>query len=91
MDLSLRTEAWTQDDQSWLGSQHGTDTARSITLDVSTFTPATHYPEGYFPSGLALGRITDTGKYGPFDGDATDGREDAAGFLFTAVKAPATN
>lgn len=91
MDLSVRTEAWTQDDQSWLGSQHGTSAARTITLDVSTFTASTHYPNGYFPSGLALGKITASGLYGPYDAEAGDGREDAAGFLFTAIKAPTTS
>ncbi|MGW1998145.1 hypothetical protein [Embleya sp. NPDC001921] len=66
MDLSLRTETWGQDDQSWLGSQHGTEAARSITLDVSKFTANTHYPSGYFPSGIPLGKVTATGLYGPY-------------------------
>lgn len=89
MDLSIRTETYGQDDQSWLGSEHGTSAARTITLDVSTFTAGTHYPGGVFPSGLALGRISATGKYGPYDNGAGDGRSVLAGFLFTAVKAPA--
>ncbi|MFE5332946.1 hypothetical protein ACFRCG_41840 [Embleya sp. NPDC056575] len=66
MDLSLRTETWGQDDQSWLGSQHGTEAARSITLDVSKFTANTHYPNGYFLSGIPLGKVTATGLYGPY-------------------------
>lgn len=72
MDLSLRTETWGQDDQSWLGSQHGTEAARSITLDVSKFTANTHYPNGYFPSGLPLGKVTSTGLYGPYGGRASE-------------------
>jgi Bacteriophage lambda head decoration protein D len=91
MDLSITTETFTQDDQSWLGSQHGTDTARSITLDTSAFTAGTHYPNGYFPSGLALGKITATGLYGPYSDAAVDGRTTLVGFLFTAVKAPSVN
>jgi hypothetical protein len=97
MDLSARTETFGQESQTWLGSQHGTDMARSITLDVSTFTAGTHYPNGYFPSGLPIAKITGTGqggvvgKYGPYDDTATDGRQTLAGFLLTAVRAPAVN
>ena len=72
MDLSLRTETWGQDDQSWLGSQHGTEMARTITLDVSKFTEGTHYPDGYFLSGLPLGKVTATGLYGPYGGRASE-------------------
>jgi hypothetical protein len=91
MDLSLRTEAFGVDDQSWLGSEHGTQATESITLDTSTFTPATHYPNGYVRSGIPLGQITAGGKYGPYDNAATDGRQTLVGFLFAAVKAPADN
>lgn len=40
MDLSLKTESFTQDRRDWLGSAHGTDAPVSITLDVSKFTAA---------------------------------------------------
>jgi hypothetical protein len=72
MDLSMRTENFSQDDQSWLGSAHGTDAARTITLDTSAFTSGTHYPNGYFPSGLPLARITSSGKYGPYAGRTSE-------------------
>lgn len=91
MDLSMRTESWGQDNQDWLGSAHGTDTARSITLDVSTFTAGTHYPDGFLKSGLPLGKITASNKYGLYSNAASDGRETLAGFLFTGVKAPVVN
>lgn len=91
MNLAQTTETFGQDDQSWLGSAHGTDAARPITLDTSAFTSGTHYPSGYFPSGLVLGKITATGLYGPYDDAAVDGRQTAVGFLFTAVKAPSVN
>ncbi|MCT9142939.1 head decoration protein [Streptomyces violarus] len=91
MDLSLRTETFGVDDQSWLGSEHGTQATEPCTLDTSTFTAGTHYPDGYFKSGIPLGEITATGKYGPYDGAAADGRETLVGFLFAAVKAPASN
>lgn len=91
MNLATVTESFGQDDQSWLASAHGTDTARPLTLDTSAFVAGTHYPNGYFPSGLPLGRITATGLYGPYDNTAADGREVLAGFLFTAVAAPSVN
>lgn len=72
MDLTLTTESFGQDDQSWLASAHGTDTARSITLDTSAFTAGTHYPDGYFKSGIPLGKITASGKYGPYASSASE-------------------
>lgn len=85
MDLSLRTESFSQDAQDWLGSSHGTDAPKSITLDKSTFTLATHFPDGYIVSGIALGKITATGKYGPYDDALSNGQNVLAGFLWTAV------
>lgn len=90
MDLSLSTESFGQDDQSWLGSEHGTDTAKSVTLDKSTFTLATHFPDGWIKSGIALGKITATGKYGPYDDALSNGQNVLAGFLFTAVPIKST-
>jgi hypothetical protein len=93
MDLSLRTETFGVDDQSWLGSAHGTEATESVTLDTSTFTAGTHYDAlgGYFKSGIALGKITTGGKYGPYDNAASDGRETLVGFLFGAVPCPKVN
>jgi hypothetical protein len=70
MDLSLRTETFGNDDQSWLGSLHGVEATESVTLDVSTFTAGVHYDVlgGWFKSGIPLGKITATGKYGPYAG-----------------------
>lgn len=91
MILAQVTEQFGSDDQSWLGSAHGTDSTETIVLDTSTFTAATHYPDGYFKSGVPLGLITADGKYGPYDAAAEDGRGTLVGFLFAAVKAPADN
>lgn len=83
MDLSIRRESFGQDDQSWLGSAHGTNAAQTITLDVSTFTAGTHYPDGHLKSGLPLQDLGN-GKFGLWTA-----LSDLAGFLFTPVKAPA--
>ncbi len=86
MDISVQpTETWIAEDRSWLASRDGTDVTQSITLDTSTFTKATHYPNGYVRSGTVLGRITATGLYGPYSNAASDGREVAAGFLYTST------
>ena len=89
-DISVTSTPYQVEKRSWLLSPHGTDpgTTPSVTLDVSAFTAGTHYPNGFFPSGLVLGRITATGLYGPYDNAAADGREVAAGILFSAVKVP---
>lgn len=86
MDLTLKSVSYSQDRKDWLASQHGTDVLRSITLDVSTFTKATHYPDGYLKSGIPLGKITASGKYGLYDDTKTDGRQTCVGFLWTGVE-----
>lgn len=86
MDLSIQEESFGADDKSWLGSAHGTDATRTITLDTSAFVAADHYPDGYVPSGMGLGRITATGIYGPYAPGAADGREVLAGHLYSATR-----
>ena len=85
MDLSVREEVFGSENRAWLGSQHGTDSNRSITLDVSTFTGATHYPDGFIPSGVVVGEITASGLFGPYDDTAVDGRAIAAGHRCTSI------
>lgn len=100
--IGVETTQHQVEDRSWDLSPHGSEpgTTPSITLDVSAFTAATHYPNGYIPSGTVLGRITATGLYAPYDdafdadpvtaGQQGDGREVAAGLLFASVKVPDT-
>lgn len=42
---------------------------------------------GSYPAGQVLGKVTASGKYAAYDGDATDGTEVAAGVLYDAVDA----
>lgn len=67
-DISVSSVAYQVEKRSWLLSQHGTDpgTTPSITIDVSAFTAAVHYPNGYIPSGTNLAKITASGLYGPY-------------------------
>lgn len=83
MDLSLTVEEFGSDDATWLGSSHGTSSGRNATLDITAFTQADHYPDGYFPSGLPLTRDEATGLYGPYAaGDVLEG------FLLAPVSTP---
>ena len=50
----LRTETYGSGDMSWLGSTHAIRNARTAVIDISAFTAATHYPDGYLPSGLEV-------------------------------------
>lgn len=89
MDLSLRIDAYQSDSRGWLRSPHGTEpgTTPSIALDLTAaggFVKATHYPNGYIRSGVVLGKITASGKYGLYDSGASDGRQTAVGILFNS-------
>ena len=89
-DINVETTAYQVEKRSWyLGTADDPGFIDNGTLDVSAFTPATHYPNGFIPSGVVLGKITATpGMYGPYDDTATDGRQVAAGYLFSATKVP---
>lgn len=66
MGSLVKSTSYVVSDDSWIADRHGTDSTESITLDVSAFTANTHYPNGFFLSGLPLGKITASGKYGPY-------------------------
>lgn len=86
-DISIKKVELQVEKRAWLLSEHGTEpgTTPSITIDVSKFTPATHFPNGYLPSGTVLGKVTVGGLYGPYDNTATDGREVADCILFSSL------
>lgn len=54
----LKTITYGTGDYSWMLNTDGLDEAVTGVLDVSTFTAGTHYPNGYFPSGLPV-RVDD--------------------------------
>lgn len=84
--LQQTSESFVSDDMSWLASRHGIMEARSVTLDTSTFTPGTHYPNGMFLAGIALTYNSTSKMYEPW---ATT--KALAGFLFAGVPAPLVN
>lgn len=73
------------EDQSWLGSAHGTQEMDTITLDGDKFLAT--FPTGIVPSGVAVGKITATGLYAPYTDAATHGAgtDLLAGLLFTTI------
>lgn len=82
----VKSTSYVVSDDSWLGSAHGTDSTESITLDVSAFTSGTHYPNGFLLSGLPLGKITASGKYGPYTASPNEQQTltfDATGGTYT--------
>lgn len=88
MDLTVETTDYGSDSRRWLGSAHGFEAAPSITLKSDLFTPT--FTDGRVPSGVALGKVTASGLYGPYSNAATDGRQTLAGHLKTAVKVTGT-
>lgn len=52
--MRVKDETFGAGNQSWLGSNHGTDNARTSTFVTANFTAGTHYPDGYVPSGLPV-------------------------------------
>lgn len=92
-DISVSTTNYQVERRDWLLGRHGTTDTPGVVLDVSTFTPATHYPNGYLLSGIVLGVITASSNglslvVGPYDDAAADGRQVAAGILYSSVKVP---
>lgn len=91
MDLKTRTTSYITEDMTWLGSAHGTETGDTITLDLSKFTAGTHYPNGFLPAGICLGKITATGAYGLYDNALATGVEVMVGHLLKPVKVETDN
>lgn len=88
-DITVYSTAYQSEKRSWyLGTADQPGFTVGGTLDISAFTAATHYPNGYLLSGIILGRITATGLYKPYDDAAVDGSQVAVGILFSSVKVP---
>lgn len=88
MDLALQSEKFLQGDQTWLGSEHGTTNARSVTIVTSSLTPATHFKDGFIPSGTPLAQYTsgaNAGKYTVYASGGANGAGTLVGFLLDSV------
>lgn len=70
MDLGIRKTAFSpSEDQSWLGSAHGTNTAKPVTLDGDAFIAL--FPDGVVPSGTILRNLGNQ-TFGPRSSAVTD-------------------
>lgn len=91
-DISVEKKTFLPADRPWLlfeatGNNGPVPTTHGI-LDFALFTAGTHYPNGFIPSGVLVGRVTTGGKLGPYSNAAVDGRQTAVGFLYNAVAVP---
>lgn len=73
----LVEEVFGSGDQSWLASTHGIANCRTETVDISAFSKATHYPDGYLRSGQPVAKVG--GVLVPYD--ATEATVTGAGIL----------
>lgn len=74
--MGVKIETFGAGDLSWLGSNHGTDNARTGTFVVANFTAGTHFPGGHVPSGLAV-NCADEADLKPW----TDAEGEELGFI----------
>ena len=88
-DITVHTGAeYGGEDRSWTIGEHGFDASLNAPLDFTKFTGA-NFTDGYIKSGCVVGKITASGKYGPYEPGASDGRQTAVGMLFNTTKIPA--
>ena len=73
------------DQRLWLPDDHGTEIMPSVPVDLTLFTQAQHYANGFIPSGTVLGKVTASGKFGPYLSTASDGRQTAVGISFNPI------
>ena len=85
LDLGVRKLTWGGSDMSWIKSEEGTRSNISGTLDLALFNFSATFTSKKIPSGVTLGKVTATGKYGPYSDAAVDGRTTMVGHLFTDV------
>lgn len=75
-DLKFEQDgAFSGTSKAWLASRMGVDVCRGVTLALELFNPTTHYPNGFIPSGMCLGKVTTgvlSGLYGPYNGLANE-------------------
>lgn len=62
-------------------------TTPGVTVANTTAGVTAHYPNGFIPSGCAVGLVTATGLYGPYDSTASDGRQVCKGLTYADVRA----
>jgi hypothetical protein len=64
MNLGIRKTTFGAEDQSWLGSAHGTQSGDPLTLDAAACIAIAEFATGTVPSGIPLKRAG-SGRYAP--------------------------
>lgn len=85
IDLSTHKKTWAGSDMRWIGSEEGTRSNVTVTLNLALFDFASVFTSLVIPSGVVLGKVTSSGLYGPYNNALTNGQEVAKGHLFTDV------
>jgi hypothetical protein len=85
-DIAVFTQQVLAENLSWDLSNPEVPYVEGGTLDVSKFTQAQHFPNGYIPSGTVLGKVTATGYLAPYLGTASDGSQTAVGILRASIQ-----
>lgn len=88
-DISLQTTTYQVGNRQWLLDEP--DFKPNVTLSIAAFTSGTHYPNGFIPSGTAIGKITASGLFGPYSDAASDGTQTLYGFTYGDVRAVRQN
>jgi Bacteriophage lambda head decoration protein D len=91
-DITVTSTSFLPADRPWLlfeavGHEQPVSTDFGL-INFALFTSGTHYPNGFIPSGVLLGKVTTGGRLGPYDNAASDGRQTAVGLLYNAISVP---
>lgn len=62
-------------------------TSPAIATAITTAAQPGLTPNGYIPSGTAIGKVTATGMFGPYNPSASDGTQNIYGFVFDDLQA----
>lgn len=76
----MKTESWSTGNFTWIASTTNIHNNRTESLRLDAFTEATHYPNGFIPSGTPLAVVG--GDAVPYNAAGLDGSEVLAGHLF---------
>lgn len=83
--FGLYSQPFNTPNRLWLLDDHGTEVMPGVALDLTKFNAGQTYPNGYLPDGIVLGKVTASGKYGPYLSTASDGTQTAVGIMFNPV------
>lgn len=88
-DISMQTTTYQVGNKQWLLQEP--KVKPNVTLDISKFTQGTHFPNGFIPSGCAIGKLTAGGAFAPYDNTKSDGSEVLYGYTYADVRAVKQN